>query len=199
MKSHIFDEQHILAELKHYLPSQSPLKDFIHHNSLHAFQNIKFYDAIFKASKIFGFQATTPLTDFRAMHANGRIKDEVLNRVIAERFGVAAQALWRQKAVEQQYDEHNQARIGQLRARWKQRYQVNLDDAVQPLLFRLLSHYLDQGIAIWAFPDTQQGLLASVRHLESASYVSLFKSSRARQLLAEARFIHHKITQYTRR
>jgi len=185
MKSHIFDEQHILAELKHYLPSQSPLKDFIHHNSLHAFQNIKFYDAIFKASKIFGFQATTPLTDFRAMHANGRIKDEVLNRVIAERFGVAAQALWRQKAVEQQYDEHNQARIGQLRARWKQRYQVNLDDAVQPLLFRLLSHYLDQGIAIWAFPDTQQGLLASVRHLESASYVSLFKSSRARQLLAE--------------
>lgn len=185
MKSHIFDEQHILAELKHYLPSQSPLKDFIHHNSLHAFQNIKFYDAIFKASKIFGFQATTPLTDFRAMHANGRIKDEVLNRVIAERFGVAAQALWRQKAVAQQYDEHNQARIGQLRARWKQRYQVNLDDAVQPLLFRLLSHYLDQGIAIWAFPDTQQGLLASVRHLESASYVSLFKSSRARQLLAD--------------
>lgn len=185
MKSHIFDEQHILAELKHYLPSQSPLKDFIHHNSLHAFQNIKFYDAIFKASKIFGFQATTPLTDFRAMHANGRIKDEVLNRVIAERFGVAAQGLWRQKAVAQQYDEHNQARIGQLRARWKQRYQVNLDDAVQPLLFRLLSHYLDQGIAIWAFPDTQQGLLASVRHLESASYVSLFKSSRARQLLAE--------------
>jgi len=30
-----FDEAHVLHELKHYLPSQTPLKDFIHHNSMH--------------------------------------------------------------------------------------------------------------------------------------------------------------------
>ena len=184
MTSHIFDEQHVLHALKHYLPSQSPLKDFIHHNSLHAFQNHKFYEAIFKASKIFGFQATTPLSDFRAMYANGRIKDEVLNRVITERFGVALLALWRQKVIAQQYDEHNQARIGQLRARWKERCQISIDDAVQPLLFRLLGHYLDQGVSVWSFPDSQQGLLASVRHLENTSYASLFKSARTRKLLA---------------
>ena len=63
-----FDESHILHELKHYLPSQTPLKDFIHHNSLHAFQGMKFYDAIFKASKIFGFQATMELNDFRKLN-----------------------------------------------------------------------------------------------------------------------------------
>src|SRR5262245_21891833 len=28
-----FDEHHVLHELKHYLPSQQALKDFIHHNS----------------------------------------------------------------------------------------------------------------------------------------------------------------------
>jgi hypothetical protein len=33
-----YNEQHILEELKHYLPAQSALKDFIHHNSLHAYQ-----------------------------------------------------------------------------------------------------------------------------------------------------------------
>ena len=38
--------------------------------------------------------------------------------------------------------------------------------------------------AVWSFPETQQGLLVSVRHLEETSYVSLFKSARARQLLA---------------
>jgi hypothetical protein len=44
----IFDEQHLLHALRHYLPSQTPLKDFIHHNSLHAFQEMKFFDAILK-------------------------------------------------------------------------------------------------------------------------------------------------------
>lgn len=53
-----FDESHVLHELKHYLPSQTPLKDFIHHNSLHALQHLKFYEAIFKAGKIFGYQVT---------------------------------------------------------------------------------------------------------------------------------------------
>ncbi len=186
MTTSIFDVQHVLHALKHYLPSQSPLKDFIHHNSLHAFQDSKFYEAIFKASKLFGFQATTPLTDFRTMHANGRIKEAVLSRVIEARHGADDLALWHYKAVEQQYDEHVQPRIGQLRALWKQHYQVDLDNAVQPLLFRLLSHYLDQGIAIWRFPDTQQGLLACIRHLESTSHVSLFQSKRAKMLLMDA-------------
>lgn len=185
MTTSVFDVQNVLHALKHYLPSQSPLKDFIHHNSLHAFQDSKFYEAIFKASKLFGFQATTPLTDFRTMHANGRIKEAVLSRVIEARHGVDNLALWHYKAVEQHYDEHVEPRIGQLRACWKQHYQVDLDNAVQPLLFRLLSHYLDQGIAIWRFPDNQQGLLACIRHLESTSHVSLFQSKRAKTLLMD--------------
>ena len=52
--SSIFNEHEVLHELKHYLPSQAPLKDFIHHNTLHAFQNFKFYDGIRQASKIYG-------------------------------------------------------------------------------------------------------------------------------------------------
>ena len=36
----IFYEHEVLHELKHCLSSQAPLKDFIHHNTLHAFQNM---------------------------------------------------------------------------------------------------------------------------------------------------------------
>jgi hypothetical protein len=126
MTSPKFDEQHVLHALRHYLPTQSPLKDFIHHNSLHAFQGSPFYDAIFQASTMFGFQATTPLVDFRAMHANGRINDDVLNRVISERHGAEHATLWRQKALQQQYDAHIEPRVGQLRALWKQHYQIDL-------------------------------------------------------------------------
>ena len=64
VKHHV-DEAHLVHELKHFLPSQQALKDFIHHNSLHAFQHMKFYDAIFKASKIFGFQVHLQLTEYR--------------------------------------------------------------------------------------------------------------------------------------
>jgi hypothetical protein len=49
----LFNEQRSLHDLKHYLPSQQALRDFIHHNSLHAFQHMKFYDAIFKGIKNF--------------------------------------------------------------------------------------------------------------------------------------------------
>lgn len=179
-----FDIKHVLHTLKHYLPSQSPLKDFIHHNSLHAFQSLRFYEAIFKASTLFGFQATTPLNDFRAMLANGRIHATILDRVITERFGEAHLALWRQKAISQSYDEHVVPRIGQLRGVWKTHYQIDMDSAVQPILFRILSHYLDQGVAIETFPHTHLGLLAALRHLEANSYVSFFKSNRVKQWLA---------------
>lgn len=176
----IFNEHDVLHALKHYLPSQSPLKDFIHHNSLHAFQNLKFYEAIFKASKIFGFQATTPLTDFRQMHINGRINDAVLNRIITQRQGASAIDLWRQKTLTQAYDEHVMPRISQLRALWKAHHLIDIDNTVQPLLFRLLTQYLDQGIAIWTFPDTQKGFLAAIKHIEQHSHVSLFKSKRVK-------------------
>lgn len=185
MKPHldIFDEQHVLHALKHYLPTQSPLKDFIHHNSLHAFQHLKFYEAIFKAAKIFGFQATTPLEEFREMFANGRIKTEILDRAIVARQGDAHLNLWREKLLNQPYHEHSEARIGQLRALWKHQFGLDLENAVQPILFRLASQYLDQGIAIWPFPIRHLSFLDALRAIEQHSYVSLFKTKRARELL----------------
>jgi hypothetical protein len=58
MKTHetSFDEHAVLHELKHFLPAQAPLKDFIHHNTLHAFQTLKFHDGLRKASEILGYK-----------------------------------------------------------------------------------------------------------------------------------------------
>ena len=90
-----FDVHHVIHELKHYLPSQTSLKDFIHHNSLHAYQHMKFYDAIFKASEIFGYQVTLQLSEFRQLYQNGRIREDVLDHVISKRKGAESIAKWK--------------------------------------------------------------------------------------------------------
>jgi uncharacterized protein YbcC (UPF0753/DUF2309 family) len=54
---------------------------------------------------------------------------------------------------------------------------------VQPLLFRIVCSYIDQGIAISPFPFEDKGLLNALRDLEDHSLVSFFKTKKARDLL----------------
>jgi len=181
-----FDEDHVLHEIKHYLPSQTPIRDFIHHNTLHAFQHEKFYDAIFKASKIFGYQVTLELSDFRNLHTQGRISTAVLDRVITEKKGGENLDFWKKILLSKSFDEHNDFRIGRLRELWKETYHFDLDNQVHPLLFRILGSYLDQGISSNHFPFVDEGLIASLRRLESGSFASFFKTDRARKMLMDS-------------
>jgi len=176
-----FDENHTLHELKHYLPSQQALKDFIHHNSLHALQHMKFYDAIFKASKIFGFQVHLQLPEYRAMYKTGRIREDVLQMVIANKKGKEAVTGWKKKLINTDYDTINQPRIGLLRKYWKDFYQLDLDNRVHPILFRILCAFLDQGIAIESFPVVNKPFIESVKELEQNSFFSFFKTKAVKQ------------------
>ena len=167
-----FDEKHLVDKLRHYLPSQTPLKDFIHHNSLHAFQHYKFYDGIFNASAIFGYHVTLELQEYRNLYKAGRIKNEIVRRVIKERKGEDATEDWLNKLLVKEYDTKNSARIGCLRALWKKYYQIDLTNKVQPLLFRILCAYLDQGISVWNFPIIDKGFLDALRSVEKNSFSS---------------------------
>ncbi|MCC6279386.1 MAG: DUF2309 domain-containing protein [Saprospiraceae bacterium] len=180
-----FDEHHVLHELKHFLPAQSALKDFIHHNSLHAYQHLKFYKAIFKASKIFGYQVTLQLEEYRQLYRNGRIRSAVLDRVISERKAAEQLSFWKTNLIDKPYDTSNTPRIGSLRAHWKSRFHIDLDTQVQPLLFRVLCSYLDQGISLWQFPVDEKGFLSSITTLERNGFSSFFKTKRARNLLLQ--------------
>ncbi len=174
-----FDEKHVLHELKHYLPSQQALKDFIHHNSLHAFQHMKFYDAIFKASKIFGFQVHLQLPEYRELYKTGRIRADVLTMVIESKKRNVTE--WKEKLLNKEYDTINRPRIGQLRKYWKAQYRLDLDNKVHPLLFRILCAFLDQGIAIESFPVVNKSFIDSIRELEQNSFASFFKTKAIRQ------------------
>jgi len=182
-----FNEKHVL-QLKHYLPSQQALKDFIHHNSLHAFQHMKFYDAIFKAAKIFGFHVSLQLAEYRQLYGNGRIREDVLDMVIANKKGKVAIAEWKHKLVNKQYETVNQPRIGQLRCHWKEKYAIDLDNCVHPLLFRILCSFLDQGISISKFPVSNKSFLESIKCIEQNSFASFFKTKKVRQLFLSDKY-----------
>ncbi|MCB0510675.1 MAG: DUF2309 family protein, partial [Bacteroidetes bacterium] len=78
MKTSDFNLDEVLHQLEHYLPSQAPLKDFIHHNSLHAFQHEDFDTALSKASSIFGYKVFLPLRDYRKLYSQNKIKEAIL-------------------------------------------------------------------------------------------------------------------------
>ncbi len=192
-KDSSFDEHHVIHELKHYLPSQAPLKDFIHHNTLHAFQTEKFHSGVQKASEIFGFTVYQGLNDYRALYEAKKINETVLEKIISEYKGSETVVQWKWKLLEQDYDTEIQQRIGKLRSHFKYNCKVNLDKEVHPLLFRLVGGYLDQGISLWKFPVSEKGFLTSVKTLELASFGSIFKSVKARELLFSDDLSLHKV------
>lgn len=178
-----FDTSHLIKTLKHYLPTQAALKDFVHHNSLHSMQDKEFFEAIFSASKIFGIQTTFNIDEYRTLYKQGRIKENIIDRVIINSKGKKDLILWKQNMLEGKYIHEYNPRIGRLRREWKRQYKFNMDDRIQPLLFRIISSYLDQGIALKHFPFENTGLINAVRTLEQNSFTSFFKSKRAKNLL----------------
>lgn len=172
--------QEILHRLKHYLPAQSPLKDFIHHNTLHAFQHQPFHEALAEAKTVFGYQVYLSLAEFRTAYTKGRIDDYALEWALNR---TSNPDLWRRKMLYESYQEISQPKIGRSKSLWLQHYLINFDKEVHPFLFRLLSSYLDQGISIWSFPCSKKGLFKSIIELEKNSHISLFETERAKKLL----------------
>lgn len=177
-----FDEHEVLHNLKHYLPSQAPLKDFIHHNTLHAFQKHKFYDGLRMASEIFGYRVSLSLKEYRALYQSNQIRKDILEKIVIDKKGEALAEEWMKKVLYEDYKNTGTHRIGTLRSGWKRDYKTDLDSLVHPTLFRILCSYLDQGISIWAFPVRYTGFLAAMKEMEQHSVTSFFKKKRARNL-----------------
>ena len=182
-----FDEHHVLHELKHYLPAQAPLKDFIHHNTLHAFQDLKWDVGIRRAETMFGYKVSLSLDEYRNLYKTKRITHKNLERAIIEKKGKENLFNWISIVLTKTHDESITPRIGNLRSNWKSHYHINLDSTTHPKLFRILCSYLDQGISIWKFPIHEKGFLSSIRELEKNSSSSLFNSERVKRMFLNSR------------
>jgi len=81
----------VIEHASHVLPAQGPITVFIHHNTLHAFEDLPFHDAVKKAAHVFGCQPYLSEDRYRAELQRGRIRfselQEVVEQDLEERAG----------------------------------------------------------------------------------------------------------------
>lgn len=182
----IFDESKVIHHLKHYLPAQAPLKDFVHHNLLHALQNKHFHDANFIATKIFGYKTYLNIEEYRQLFQQGYISEFIIEKVIEKRKGKNSITEWKFRMLYDNIEFYFNGKLGRIMHLWKDYYHINISKYVQPILFRVISNYLDQGIALLKFPYQESlSFLENIADIEQKSFESYFfnKKGRARKWL----------------
>ena len=169
-----------IEHIKHYLPSQAALKDFIHHNTLHGFQHLPFHVAMKTASADFGYATYLSLDEFRELHQAGRIAPLELEKAIQQSIAEGKTSLTSDQLIHAALHENfSEVSINRQDSRslfWKRKYNHSINKAIHPRLFRILAAYLDQGVAEWNFPNTSASFLDSLHELENNGITSIFKS-----------------------
>jgi uncharacterized protein YbcC (UPF0753/DUF2309 family) len=64
----------VVEHASHLLPRQGPIGVFVHHNTLHAFQHLRFEQAVLEASQLFGAEPYMSEAAYRTELARGRIQ-----------------------------------------------------------------------------------------------------------------------------
>jgi hypothetical protein len=150
----------VIDHIAHWLPAQGPIKDFIHHNTLHAVQNRPFHEGVAVAAKVLGAKSYLPLADYQQRYREGRITDKALDWAIAQADCSAEdERALRASLFESDQGSHypppSLANHG-IRNAWLTHLGLDLNALVHPVLFRLLSNFLDQGISRWALPKPEE-------------------------------------------
>ncbi len=219
----------LIADAAGLLPEQAPLHAFVHHNTLHHWEDLPFDSAIEASSRVLGTEGYQTEARFRAHLEMGRIQDRDLVAVckvpetlpvplfeggptrsefelfrLRHLFEVPSEStidwhLHEQKAAVRLHPEVAPERRHRILAsgdgerevlarlwasleavapsragerpgpRWRDRLLAacceDSDLRVHPILIRLASAFLDQGIAYWTLPQRESGLLSCFRRL----------------------------------
>src|SRR3954464_2445060 len=75
----------------HLLPAQGPITVFIHHNTLHAFEDLPFHEAVQEGAQVFGCHPYLSEDRYREELRRGRIRFADLHQVLAQDLGERAE------------------------------------------------------------------------------------------------------------
>ncbi|MFT5091422.1 MAG: hypothetical protein ACI93T_000235 [Porticoccaceae bacterium] len=84
---HSHDLRHMIEHAAHMLPAQGPIEVFVHHNTLHAFEDQPFHDAVKAAKQRFGANPYFSEARYRELLKEGRITVADLDAVLKDDLG----------------------------------------------------------------------------------------------------------------
>ena len=184
-----FDLETTLEHLRHLLPNQGPIKDFIHHNPLHGFQSLEFHEGVNLASCLLGSKKYLDPDFYKTEFEKGRITESQLDFVI-EHFAnpqISRNQLKQELLSTNHKKEKRVPGVASwgLRSFWRTYQQIDLPGEASPLLFKILSSYLDQGISFWPFPSRKDSFWLSLQSLNTHSALPLmpFETQKIKQWL----------------
>ncbi len=186
-----------INRIARWLPHQGPIKEFIHHNTLHAFQAFPFHEGCLRASRLYGSWAYFPLAHYRDLYREGLVDDGALIEIFeqatncefvvglhdASPTGRANWSQLKEALLSPDLDDYvPQPGITEsgIRSRWGSHHQLHMGHLVHPVLFRLVGQYLDQGVAMWGAPHPEYTLFRFVADLVKDSWLPLWPFSSAR-------------------
>jgi uncharacterized protein len=85
--------RHAIEHAAHLLPSQGPITVFVHHNTLHAFEDLPFDAGVKAGAQVFGCNPYLPEDRYRQKLERGRIRVEDLEAVLLDDLGDEADRL----------------------------------------------------------------------------------------------------------
>src|SRR5271168_2511741 len=84
---------HVVEHAAHLLPAQGPITVFIHHNTLHAFEDLPFHEAVKKGASLYGCHPYRTEERFRDDLRRGRIRFSELQEVLKNDLGDRAEEM----------------------------------------------------------------------------------------------------------
>src|SRR6266404_5124696 len=79
----------MIDRLAHLLPAQGPISIFIHHNTLHAFEDLPFETAVERAADRLDCEPYLPESRYRDKLASGRILARDVDALLREQLGTS--------------------------------------------------------------------------------------------------------------
>jgi len=85
--------QHVIDHVAHFLPAQGPIEVFVHHNTLHSFEDLPFNEGVTAGAALYSCNAYLPEHAYREKLEQGRIRLKDLESVLLDDLGDEADSL----------------------------------------------------------------------------------------------------------